>query len=336
MKLTSIVGTRPQLIKLNMILKSLPYFPEIKHNWIHTGQHYSRKLSGVFEETFHLPKAAANLKMGEGTSGDPIKQSSIMMDISEALARLQPDAVLIYGDCNTSLFGAQAAMFMGIPIYHIEAGCRCGSWKVPEERNRVLIDKMSSLLFCPTKKSMSNLILEGIEGNKFAFFTGDVMYDSFLYYQYYLDNIGTSLEFDFDVLLTVHRQENDTVEKLTTIFKRVEEDKRKFFFPCHPRTKNTINNNNLQIPKNVTLNDPVNYFENLLLLKKAKEVWTDSGGLIREAKFSHLPVVNLREETEWEDLLYWNGLEPIPCGDGMAARKILEIILNLRPPAHRQ
>lgn len=351
MKIISIVGNRPQFIKsfpLNQKLARLG-----KNILLHSGQHYDKKMSGIFFNELLLPKPDYFLGVGSGTHA--FQTAEMLKGIEEILLKEKPDMVIVYGDTNTTLSGALSAVKLNIPVAHIEAGMRCGR-KIPEEINRILVDHLSSLLFCSTEEAVVNLKKEGIRSG--IYLVGDIMYDSF---KKLLPEADKKLSLlgkyklkpkDY-YFMTVHRAENtEDGEKINFIFKAVKALEKKVIFPAHPRTNKLIKDINLRIPSNLKLIKPLSYLESIFLLKGAKGVLTDSGGLQKEAYFLKVPCFTLRNETEWTETVKsrWNhlvGTDPVKIvssinkwkkpkkynlfyGNGNASDKIFKAIDNWR------
>lgn len=361
MKLITVIGARPQFIK------AAP-FSEVfrkKHTEIlvHTGQHYDSNMSDIFFNELNIPKPDYNLAVGSGRHG---KQTAKMLEgIEEILLNEKPDALLVYGDTNSTLAGALAASKLHIKVYHAEAGLRSFNKLMPEEQNRILTDHISDLLFCPTETAVNHLKNEGI--TKGVSLTGDIMYDAVLRnisiakakYQNHAwvkeiadeNQINLSISDKKYYLATVHRAENtDSPEKLKTIFKAFNSLDKPVILPLHPRTKNIINNMGISL-NNIILIKPVGYLLMLYLTANAHMVITDSGGLQKEAYFLRTPCTTLRDQTEWVETLVknWNILTPIDYnqiintvlrkfdlntpqlnafGEGNAASKICEAIIR--------
>jgi UDP-GlcNAc3NAcA epimerase len=325
MKLVNIVGARPQFIKAAVISRAI-----IKHNAensnaaggiediiVHSGQHYDDNMNRVFFEELEIPIPAHNLGIGSGAHG---KMTGAMLEKIEAiLVKAKPDGVIVYGDTNTTLAGALAAAKLHIPLAHVEAGLRSYNKRMPEEINRVVTDHISDILFCPTRTAVDNLALENISTGVFN--TGDVMYDSFLFYKEMaarkskiLQTLG--LTTNSYMLATVHRAENvDHAEELGQIFSAFDQIASKecpLILPLHPRTSRRLeafklaagfNNNIRRIP-------PISYLDMVCLLAGARLILTDSGGVQKEAYFAGVPCITLRQETEWPETLAggWNRL----------------------------
>ena len=360
LKIVDIVGARPQFIKLAPVLKAIENhnrqndLPEIKEVLVHTGQHYDYEMSQVFFEDLGLKAPDYHLGVGSGTHGH--QTGEMLKRIEEVLLQEKPGLVMVYGDTNTTLAGALAAVKLHIPVAHVEAGLRAFNRKIPEEINRILTDHVSSLLFCPTETAVENLRGEGItEG---VHLVGDVMYDAVLQYSELaerksriLETLG--LQSGAYALATVHRAENtDTLKRLQAILqglKAVSQDGLPVIFPIHPRTRKQMERLNLEA-NSVRVMEPVSYLDMLLLEKNARVIFTDSGGVQKEAYWFKVPCVTLREETEWVETVEegWNvlvGYEPErinsavklvkdghdnrkPYGDGQTAEKIVNILLH--------
>lgn len=294
--IVTIVGTRPQFIKLD---KKIPQII------VHSGQHYDYEMSEIFFKGMKLPKPDYNL--GAKNFGRMFDQ------ITKLLNKLQPKLVIVYGDCTTTLAGALAASYLEIPVAHIEAGVRSFA-AMPEEINRVLTDRLATYRFCPNIDAKQNLLNEGIRENVYV--VGDVMFDSMNPFCPLKKTKGGY------VLLTVHRAANTTKDALTDILTAMSETKLPVIFPVHPRTKKAIRKFNIKVGKNIKLVKPVGYKEMLTLTANAKHVVTDSGGLQREAYWLQRPITLLRTETEWPEIVEtgWATL----CGTDKT--KILESI----------
>jgi len=300
LRITIIVGTRPQIIK------SAPVIQEaLRRNLaldiIHTGQHYDYELSQIFIKEFNLPEPTVNLNVGSGSHVYQIKE--IMLRLEKYLLESKPSIVLIPGDTNSALAGALAAVKLDFSVAHIEAGARCYDMRMAEEINRRLIDHCSEILFAPTENCKANLERESVLGSIYR--TGDTMYDVFLRFRGHADksDILSRLELSDKEygLLTLHRAENvDNAERLKRIFKGIIKSSIRIIFPIHPRTKNRLMESNISLEgTNVKVVEPVGYIEMLKLLKHAKMVITDSGGLQKEAFWSKTPCITLRNRTEW-------------------------------------
>ncbi|GET30604.1 non-hydrolyzing UDP-N-acetylglucosamine 2-epimerase [Prolixibacter sp. SD074] len=306
-KIVTIVGARPQFIKAAMVSRALKTkgFSEII---VHTGQHFDKNMSEVFFEEMEIPHPDYNLGI-QGLSHGAMT-GRMMESIEDVLLKEKPDGVMVFGDTNSTLAGALAAAKLNIPVAHVEAGLRSFNNQMPEEINRILTDRISSVLFCPTDVAVGNLKKEGFDNFDCQIVkSGDVMQDAALFYAEKSDGRSTILKkLDLEgkafVLATVHRQENtDNPERVQAIFNSlnaVHQDKT-VVMPLHPRTRQIIKN--LGIGPAFRVIGPVGYFDMLQLLKNCQLVFTDSGGLQKEAFFFAKHCVTLREETEWTELV---------------------------------
>ena len=345
-RIAAIVGARPQFIKAATLSRIFKDHSKIQEILIHTGQHHDAMMSDVFFDELQIPKPSYQLNIQGGHHGQ--MTGRMLESIENTLLTEKPDAVLVYGDTNSTLAGALAASKLHIPIIHIEAGLRSFNKSMPEEINRVLTDHMSDFLFCPTKTALSNLANEGVSQG--IYHTGDVMYDATLFAINSIKN-NKDLERKFNTitddfgLLTIHRAEST---QDTEIFQKILNyvihfstgHNLKVIFPVHPRTQKLIAQLHKPLPKHVQLIEPLSYFETQFLLTKAKHVFTDSGGLQKEAYFHHVPCITLRSETEWVETIEmgWNRLWATDTyhprqniedyGDGSAAYKCSQIIID--------
>ncbi len=307
MKVITVLGARPQFIKAATVSRA---FKEVgvEEIIIHTGQHFDRNMSEVFFKEMDIPKPHYNLEING--LGHGAMTGRMLEQVENVLLKEKPDCVLVYGDTNSTLAGALAAVKLHIPVAHVEAGLRSFEMKMPEEINRVLTDRISHYLFCPTSTAVKNLKKEGFDGFlSEIMLSGDVMYDAVLYYKKgikekssVIQSLGlTSQRF---VLATIHRAENtDDPKRLETICQALNEINKtaKVILPLHPRTKALLAKSNLRLDFNPT--DPVGYFDMLALLDKCDLVLTDSGGLQKEAYFFAKHCITLRDQTEWVELV---------------------------------
>lgn len=303
MKIISVVGNRPQFIKVKPIADVLKRKKGIRHVLVHTGQHYDYEMSKIFFDELKIPQPDYNLMVGSHTQG---KQTALMLErIEKVLLKEEPDIVMVYGDTNSTLAGALATVKLDIPVAHVEAGLRSFRQDMPEEVNRVLTDRMSSILFCPTKAAVENLKKEGI--TKGVYLVGDVMYDIFRKSQPLLEKRKILQELNLKpreyLLLTIHRKEStDNLKNLRSIICALAKTKEKIVFPVHPRTRKVlikIESIRQQKLGNFLLLKPVSYLDMLVLEKNARKILTDSGGVQKEAQWSVVPCITLRNETEW-------------------------------------
>ncbi len=334
MKVASIVGARPQFIKCAPVSRELR--KEDREVLIHTGQHYDHGMSGVFFEELGIPKPDYNLGIGSGTHG---RQTGAMLAaIEDVLDGERPDAVLVYGDTNSTLAGALAAAKLNIPVAHVEAGLRSFDRRMPEEVNRVLTDHCSEILFCPTETAVSNLAAEGIRNG--VFLVGDVMVDAMNYNRGVAEERSRILE-DVGVepgdylAVTVHRPSNtDSRESMAAILGALGEAGRPVVFPVHPRTRKFLGEYGLlgKIPGNVILTEPLGYLDMIRLMAHAEKILTDSGGIQKEAYLLGVPCITLRENTEWVETVEsgWNVLV------GAKRDRILDAVRHFSPLARQK
>jgi UDP-GlcNAc3NAcA epimerase len=306
MKICTIIGARPQFIKAAMLSKALANFPSLQEIIIHTGQHYDTNMSGVFFRELEIPEPNYNLGIRSTLQGE--MTGRMLAGIETIILNEKPDVALVYGDTNSTLAGALAAKKLHIKLIHVEAGLRSLNMNMPEEINRILTDRISDILFCPTEVATKNLIREGFKNfNCKIINSGDIMLDAALYYSAkysekssVVDSIGA----DKYILCTFHRAENtNDPKKLKNIVSSINEINKemKVVFPIHPRTLKVINALGLKLECIVI--DPVGYLDMIKLLKNCSLVMTDSGGLQKESYFFKKPCICLREETEWTELL---------------------------------
>ena len=303
MKILTVLGARPQFIKSAAISKKIINIDSLSEIVVHTGQHFEHNMSDIFFQEMNLPNPSYNLGINQMERESMIVR--MVEELTPILVRENPDAVLVYGDTNSTLAGSLSANKLKIPIFHIEAGLRSFNKSMPEELNRIGTDQLSSLLFCPTKNSVNNLSQEKI--NEGVIFSGDVMFDIFLKFSQNLKNISNNrlnqIESDY-ILATIHRQENtDNKEKLRSIFSNLDKinNQLKIVMPLHPRTENKIKE--FDINTNIDFLPPIGYTSMLSLLNNAESVITDSGGLQKEAYFCKKKCIIVREETEWVELI---------------------------------
>jgi len=304
-RIVTIVGARPQFVKAAVVSRQLQIFG-VEEIIVHTGQHFDSNMSEVFFEEMEIPKPAYQLDIHGLTHG--AMTGRMLEGIEEILLKEKPDAVLVYGDTNSTLAGALAASKLHIPVIHVEAGLRSFNMAMPEEINRIVTDRISTILFCPTDAAVKNLKREGFEHLLVQIIkNGDVMQDAAIFYAAKAEqksNILNHIGLQKFVLATIHRQDNtDSPENLRNIIIGLNEINRKtpVVVPIHPRTRNILAQQNI-IPE-FRLIEPVGYFDMIMLLKNCELVITDSGGVQKEAFFFGKHCITLREETEWVELV---------------------------------
>jgi UDP-GlcNAc3NAcA epimerase len=355
-KILTIVGARPQFIKAAAISRVIreSYADRLQETLVHTGQHFDHNMSEVFFEELGIPAPQHNLSISGGTHG--AMTGRMLGAIEEVLLQERPDWVLIYGDTNSTLAGALAAVKLHIPIAHVEAGLRSFNNRMPEEINRIVADRVSTLLLCPTDTAVRNLAAEGI--TRGVSNVGDVMFDVSLYFREVAARQSTALAtFGLTpggyVLATCHRAENtDDPARLREIFAGLRAIARTapVVLPLHPRTRQILSAAGLlDTLENIHVTDPLPFLDMIALEKSARAIVTDSGGVQKEAYFFEVPCITMRDETEWTETvsLGWNTLvgadagriaaafaaagpgsrDETPYGDGRAAARIVDLIL---------
>ena len=310
MHIVTVVGARPQFVKAAPLRRAL-MDAGIRETLVHTGQHYDPEMSAVFFEELGLPDPDANLGTGSGTHA--VQTGETMMRLEALLMQGPlPDGLMVFGDTNGTLAGALVAAKLGIPLIHVEAGLRSFNRRMPEEINRVVTDRLAAVLCCPTETSVRNLAAEGIvEG---VHLTGDVMLDATRFFaeaagrRAPLSSVTTHGPGAY-YAATVHRAGNtDDPERLAGIFEGLGRLDAPVVVPLHPRTRDRLAG--ISVPENVEITDPLSYLRMLTLVRSARAVLTDSGGLQKESLWLGVPCITLREETEWVETLEggWNRL----------------------------
>jgi UDP-GlcNAc3NAcA epimerase len=307
MKVITILGARPQFVKAAVVSRELKK-SGINEVIIHTGQHFDNNMSQVFFDEMEIPTPDYNLEISGLNHG--AMTGRMLEKIEEVLLKEKPDYVLVYGDTNSTLAGALAASKLHIPVVHVEAGLRSFEMKMPEEVNRILTDRISSILFCPTSTAIKNLEAEGYAKiDCKIILSGDVMYDAVQYYQSKIETNSTVIQNENlankpFILATLHRAENTNdptrLKEICDAFNEINKDV-KVVLPLHPRTKSFLTTQGIKL--NARVIDPVGYFDMLALLKNCSMVMTDSGGLQKEAYFFNKFCLTLRDQTEWVELV---------------------------------
>ena len=352
MKYGIILGTRPEIIKLSPVIRYLEK-KKLNHFIIHTNQHFSKNMDEIFFKELKLPSPKYNLKINQMSHAK--MTGNMLIKIEEILLQEKPTIVLVQGDTNTVLAGALCASKMNIKVGHIEAGLRSYNKNMPEEINRIITDHVSDYLFTPTNLQKEILLKENINNNK-IFVTGNTIVDAISNNIKIAEDIRHD-KYDYDYLiLTFHRQENvDIKSKLENVFKGIQliyqKYKYRIIFPIHPRTKKKINEFQIDIPNCIEIVEPEGYFKFLNLMKNAKLILTDSGGIQEEACIMKIPCLTLRKDTErpetvnvgsnilvgtnpheilknFEIMICKNKEWVNPFGDGRTAERIIKIIKN--------
>ena len=364
LRIVTVVGARPQFIKASAVSRIICNMSYVEEVIVHTGQHYDENMSEIFFRQLEIPEPGYNLGVSGVSHG--AMTGKMLEGLEGVLRKVKPDVVLVYGDTNSTLAGALAASKMHIPVAHVEAGLRSNNPFMPEEINRVLTDRVSSFLFCPTDTALKNLKSEGFpfpsvtgECQKVVK-SGDVMKDVVDHYGKIarttigLEEIG--VRSDGYILTTLHRQENldcdSTLQNLIRALAHLSQDTN-VVIPMHPRLIKRMSELNLSFEKdNVTLLEPLPYLQMQRLLMSASLLVTDSGGLQKEAFFHEIPCVTLRTETEWletvaagrncllnpessllaQDIQDWHPADISAdvgvYGDGNAAREIVDCLVS--------
>ena len=365
--LLTVIGARPQIIKAAAVSRAIreQFADKITETILHTGQHYDSNMSQVFFGELGIPNPNFNLGVGSASHG--VQTGRIIQGIEDVLSKEHFDGIILYGDTNSTLAGAIAASKLSVPIFHIEAGLRSFNMAMPEEINRIVCDQLSSILFAPTQTAIDNLASEGLTSSPARFKqgrqrvvmnVGDVMYDNVVYYSGIAETKSHILE-DCSVssgeyvLATVHRDFNtDVPERISEIFRALSFVSDRYsipiILPLHPRTRKYLPGG---LSKGIRIIPPASFFDILKLEKNAKVIFTDSGGLQKEAFFFFKPCVILRPETEWVEIIENGGgvladadfgaivdaykelsgkriLFPPLFGDGHASERIVTAILD--------
>ena len=336
-KIVTIIGARPQIIKAAALSRAIKnkYNSKIKEIIVHTGQHYDANMSQIFFDELQIPAPNYNLNVGSGGHGS--QTASMITGIEEILIKEKPNGIVLYGDTNSTLAGAIAAIKIHVPVIHIEAGLRSFNKAMPEEVNRIMCDHVSSFLFSPTKTGLNNLIKEGFvtdnvppynANNPKIYHCGDVMYDNSLYFSEVAEEKTAilkklSIQKDNFILATIHRNNNtDEPKRLNDLFKALNDISKQYklniVLPLHPRTAKLLETNlskelysEIESNTHFKITEPASFLEMVVLEKNCSLVMTDSGGVQKEAFYFKKPCVILRPETEWVEL--------VECGSAIIA-----------------
>lgn len=350
MKILTVVGARPQFIKSAPVSRAIRQAGHTEH-LVHTGQHYDYGMSQVFFDELQIPQPNVNLGVGSGLHGQ--QTGEMLIQLEAVIRRQKPDWVLVYGDTNSTLAGALAAVKLHVPVAHVEAGLRSFNRQMPEEINRILTDHTSDLLLCPSQSAVDNLENEGI--TRGVHLVGDVMSDALKFAAEQASQQSTilanlKLEEKGFLVATVHRAENtDAPERLRTILDAFNTLDEPVLFPVHPRTRKALQQGKYTLASHVQLIDPVGYLDMVRLMQAARMILTDSGGMQKEAYWLSVPCVTLRDETEWVETVQtgWNILagsdtaqivaavrewrtpeqHPALYGDGQVAMRVVRTLM---------
>lgn len=355
MYILSIVGARPQFVKVSAFHRAITEHKNLVHFILHTGQHYDKNMSNVFFEEMQIPSPNVNLNIGGGTHGE--NTGRMIEQIEKILIKENPDWVILFGDTDSTLSGAIAASKIEIPIAHVEAGLRSWNRSMPEEINRILTDNCSNVLFSPSEIATQNLLAEGIDENRIIS-TGDIMFDVAIHFKKQLKGKSNALasiglKTKNYALATIHRAENTkNKEQLKAVMDCISCINQVVILPLHPRTAGALKAYGLKLPSNVKPVNPIGYKDMLELEMNASLIATDSGGVQKEAYFNKVPCITLRKETEWIELvdagvnfivgsnkkkmkkaLRWINENQLDFsgnlyGDGRAAQKMVETLLR--------
>jgi UDP-GlcNAc3NAcA epimerase len=325
LKIITVIGARPQFIKAATLSRVFAKYPDqIKEIIVHTGQHFDQNMSDIFFTEMEIPIPHYNLNINGLSHGAMTGQ--MLEGIEKIILAEKPDYLLVYGDTNSTIAGALAAKKLHVKVIHVEAGLRSYNMNMPEEINRILTDRISDILFCPTQAAINNLKQEGFDYIKAQIvLSGDVMQDAALYYKEKSDRIssvltGNKIKSNEFILATIHRAENTDDEiRLRAIVHSLNEINKiiKVIVPLHPRTAKILKDKNIEVM--FTIIKPVGYFDMLQLISHSRLILTDSGGLQKEAYFFNKYCITFRDETEWVELVD-NGYNQIV---GASSEKII-------------
>lgn len=352
-KVAIVIGTRPEMIKMAPVMRALKK-RGIPYLFIHSNQHYSVDMDANILHNLGISHADINLQVGSGNHG--AQTGKIMEKVEDVLLKYKPSMVLVHGDTNTTLAAALAAVKLHIPVGHVEAGLRSFDYSMPEEINRMLVDRISDILFAPTSTARSYARKEGIQKNRIVI-SGNTVVDALQQHKEIAEKKSTimhnlRLSHNNFILLTAHRPENvDTKSQLQRLILLVDRMakllKKQVIFPTHPRTRLNLENYHIKIPKTINMIGPVDYFDMLMLLDHSALVMTDSGGIQEEAYILHRPLLTIRTSTERPETLSANKVVALDIklaekgwrffqskkavwkntlGNGNAAEKIVEVV----------
>jgi len=300
LNIATIIGARPQFIKAAVISEKINNENLLSEVIIHTGQHFEKNMSNIFFDEMDIKKPSYNLNINQIEYAQMVDR--MVNSIYPILLKEKINGVIVYGDTNSTLAGSLAAKLLDIPIFHVESGLRSNNRLMYEENNRILVDHLSSLLFCPNDNAINNLIKENL--NDGVLLSGDVMYDAYLRFSPRAKAYTNDFQSSKYILATIHRRENITSkEKLSAIFSNLDKIsyEKNIVMPLHPHTKKMLQN--FKIQTNISFIEPVGYIPMLSLLNNCEMVITDSGGLQKESFFAKKKCITIRKETEWTELI---------------------------------
>lgn len=332
MKILTIIGARPQFIKASVVTAAFKKQPGVEEVVVHTGQHYDLNMSNVFFKELDMPEPRHQLEIHGGNHGE--MTGRMLAGIERVMLEERPDIALVYGDTNSTLAGALAAVKLHIPVAHVEAGLRSFNMRMPEEINRIVTDRISTWLFVPTEEAVKNLDREGIKPSSIRN-VGDVMYDVAIYHGDRASRLSSDIYASLGlmdkgyVLVTIHRAENtDDSKRLNVIVDSLIRLGKQIpvIWPLHPRTRGVLDRAGLlsKLTAAIQLIEPLGYLDMVRMERCAAVIATDSGGVQKEAFFHRVPCVTLRDETEWVELVEsgWNRLVP-PLNADVVVQEIL-------------
>ena len=338
-KIITIVGARPQFIKAAAVSREISQSKKLEEIIVHTGQHFDKNMSDIFFLEMGIPKPNYELNIHSLSHG--AMTGRMLEEIEKILLKEKPDCVMVYGDTNSTLAGALAAKKLHIKVAHVEAGLRSFNMNMPEEINRILTDRISDILFCPTDVAVKNLMNEGFRNFKCRVVkNGDVMYDAAMFYAKKSEKKSTVIE-NFKlknkkfVLTTIHREENtNDLKNLKSIVKGLNKISNEItvVFPAHPRTQKILEKEKIKM--NFEPVNPVGYFDMMELLKNCSLVITDSGGLQKEAFFFKKLCITVREQTEWTELVE-NGYNFVAGTEEEKIYKLFSVVKNKKANFNR-
>lgn len=329
MKIIHVVGARPNFMKMAPVFNAIKKY-KIQQKIVHTGQHYSDNMSEIFFQELKIKKPDVNLHIGSASHANQV--ANIMIEFEKVILKEKPNLVIVYGDINSTMATSLVCAKLGIKIAHVEAGLRSGDLSMPEEINRIVTDRLSSIFFTPSKDANSNLIKEGVKKNNIKF-VGNVMIDTLInFLPQITKNQSILKKYKQYGVVTLHRPSNvDNQKQLKKIIEKINEVSKKItlIFPVHPRTQQKLNKiKNTKVNKNIIITDPLGYLEFLNLIYYCKFVITDSGGIQEETTYLKIPCLTLRPNTERPITIKLGSNTLINENFNFLTKKIDEILKN--------